>query len=243
MPAPRDKRHEGRYWNLLNEAEQAALRELGQPGVFRPGDILCTEGEQATHVFVLLTGWVKITSAVAGGRELVLGLRGYGDIAGELAAESDGFRTATVKAIDSVHALIIPHEKFSRFLDSHQGAGRAYRAVITRRWGEAADMLRSRSVSSGPQRLAAFLIHLAERYGTQGNSGIAITIPLSQEEIASMVGVSRTTGTRALGNWRRRGLIRTSRHRLTITNITLLRRIAREESRGFRQPPNGSTAE
>lgn len=93
-------------------------------------------------------------------------------------------------------------------------------------------------MNSGPQRLAAYLIDLAERYGTPDNSGIVITIPLSQEEIASIVGVSRATMTRALGNWRRRGLIRTSRHRLTITNITLLRRIAHREPRSFRQLAN-----
>jgi hypothetical protein len=61
--APRDSRPDRGYWNLLNKAEQAALRELGRPGEFRPGGILCTEGEQSTHVFMLITGWVKILSA------------------------------------------------------------------------------------------------------------------------------------------------------------------------------------
>lgn len=238
MPVPRDNGHEDRYWNLLDEAEQAALRELGQPGEFQPGDVLCTEGEQTTHVFVLMTGLVKITSAAGGGRELVFGLRGCGDIAGELAAESDGFRTATVKAIDIVQALIVPHDRFSQFLDAHRGADRAYRTVLTRRWGEAADILRSRSVSSGPQRLAACLIDLAERDGTPDDSGIVITIPLSQEEIASLAGVSRATATRALRDWRRRGLIKTSKRRLTITNITLLHRIAHREPHSFRQGPD-----
>lgn len=237
MPVPRDNGYEGRYWNLLDEAERAALWELGQPGEFQPGEVLCAEGEQTTHVFVLMTGWVKITSTV-GGRELVLGLRGCGDIVGELAAESAGFRTATVKAIDTVQALIIPDGRFSQFLDTHRGADHAYRVVLTRRWGEAADILRSRSVRSGPQRLAAYLIDLAEQHGTLGNGGIVITSPLSQEEIASIVGVSRATATRALGGWRNRGLIKTSKRHLTITNITLLHRIAHMEPRSFSQPAN-----
>lgn len=235
MPVPHDNGHAGHFWNLLDEAEQAVLRELGQPGVFQPGDVLCAEGEQTTHVFVLMTGWVKISSAI-GGREQVLGLRGCGDIAGELAAESDGCRTATVKAIGIVQALVVPHDTFSQFLDEHRGADRAYRTALTRRWGEAADMLCSRLVRSGPQRLAAYLIDLAERHGTPGRSGLVITSPLSQEEIASIVGVSRATVTRALGDWRRRGLITTSKRRLTITNISLLRRIARREPHSSRQP-------
>jgi len=235
MPVPRDNGHEGRYWNLLDEAEQAALREMSQLAEFQPGDVLCTEGEQATHVFVLMDGWVKISSAADGGRELVLGLRGSGDIAGELAAESDGLRTAAVKAINNVEALIVPHDRFSQFLDAHRGANHAYRTVLTRRWGEATGIQRSRPVSSGSQRLAAYLIDLAERYGTPGDSGTVITIPLSQEEIASIVGVSRATATRALRAWRCRGIIKTGRRRLTITSITPLYRIAHREPHSSRQ--------
>lgn len=230
MPAPRDRGHEGRYWNLLDEAEQAALRELAQPGVFQSGDVLCTEGEQTTHVFILIAGWVKISCGDAGHRELALGLRGAGDIAGELAAESAGSRTATVTAIDTVRALIVPHDTFTQFLDAHPGANRAYRRAVTRRWAEAADMLHSRLVSSGPQRLAAFLIDLADWRGVPDSGAIVITIPLSQVEIADLVGVSRATATRALSDWRRRGLITTSRRHLTITNIMHLRRIAHRKS-------------
>jgi CRP/FNR family transcriptional regulator, cyclic AMP receptor protein len=238
MPAPRDNGHEDHYWNLLDEAEQAALRKIGQLGEFQPGDVLCAEGEQTTHVFVLMAGLVKISSAADGDRELVFGLRSSGDIIGDLAAESAGFRTATVMAISIVQALIVPDGRFSQFLDIHRGADRAYRTVLARRWREATDIIRSRSVRSGPQRLAACLIDLAERDGSQGDSGIVITIPLSQEEIASLAGVSRATATRALRGWRRRGLIKTSRHRLTIADITLLRRIAHREPPSSGQPAN-----
>lgn len=61
-----------------------ALLELGHPGEFRPGDVLCTEGEQSTHLFMLVTGWVKIPSAAGDGRELLLALRGQGDVVGEI---------------------------------------------------------------------------------------------------------------------------------------------------------------
>jgi CRP-like cAMP-binding protein len=224
------------FWDLLDEADQTALRELGRPRTFEPGNVLCTELEQATHVFILITGWVKVTAMASGTRDLVLELRGSGDIVGELAAESNGFRTATVQAIAPVRALVLPHAEFTRFVDNHPGADRAYRHAIVKRWGETAEMLRSRSVSSGPQRLAALLIDLGERHGTPGNGGVVITIPLSQKEIASYIGTSRATVTRALGDWRRRGLISTNRHRITIMNIALLRRIAHKD-RGNRTQP------
>jgi CRP-like cAMP-binding protein len=224
--APRDSKPDRGYWNLLNKAEQAALRDLGRPGEFQSGGILCTEGEQSTHVFMLVTGWVKIQSAAGDGRELLLALRDQGDIVGEIAGERDGFRTATVKAAGLVRSLIVPYGRFTQFLSAHPGAEGAYRHAITRRWSEAASMLYSHSAHSGPQRLAALLVDLAERHGTRGKGGTLITIPLSQEEIASLIGVSRATVTRTLSDWRNRGLISADRRHLTITNTTLLNRIA-----------------
>jgi CRP/FNR family transcriptional regulator, cyclic AMP receptor protein len=223
------------FWNLLDPADQRALGAIGQPGAFESGCVLCAEFEETTDVFVLFDGWVKIAAAAGGTRELGLGLRGSGDITGELAAET-GYRTATIKAIAQVSALIVPHAEFTRFLDDHPRAARAFQHDILRRLSETTEMLRSRSVSSGPERLAVLLTDLGERYGTPGKGGTVISIPLSQREIASFIGASRSTVTRALGNWRKRGLVNTSRHRITIMNTTSLRRIAHKDPVN-RKPP------
>jgi DNA-binding transcriptional MocR family regulator len=104
---------------------------------------------------------------------------------------------------------------------------------MTQRWRETADMLRSRSVNNGAQRLAGLLLDLAARHGTRAGPATAITIPLSQEEIASLIGTSRATVTRALGDWRRRGLISTARHQITINSTPGLRSIANRDAGPF----------
>jgi CRP/FNR family transcriptional regulator, cyclic AMP receptor protein len=218
------------FWGRLNETEQAALQALGRISTFRPGDTMCIQGEPATHVFVLVKGWVKILSVTSDGHEIVLALRGRGDIVGELAGEFTGYRTATVRAIDLVRSLIIGHDSFSSYLDSNPGASRAYRYAVMQSWNDAAEILRSRWVSSGAQRLAAVLLDLAYRHGTATQNGISIALPLTQEEIASLIGASRATVTRALRDWRRRGLIRTRQRNITIMDVTGLRRIAGREA-------------
>jgi CRP/FNR family cyclic AMP-dependent transcriptional regulator len=221
-----EKGPDGGFWDLLSQAERAALQALGQISVFRAGDTICAEGEEATDVLVLTEGWVKIMSVTRKRHEVVLALRGRGDIVGELAGNSAGSRTATVVAIGLVQAVVVTHDRFTQFLDSNPGADRAYRHVVTQRWYEVADMLRSRSVNTGAQRLAGLLLDLSNRHGTPAESGTVITIPLSQEEIASLIGTSRATVTRALGNWRRRGLIDTARHQITIKSTPGLRSTA-----------------
>ncbi len=218
------------FWGLLTDEERAVLLDLGRFTVFTPGATMCVEGDPATHVFVLIDGWVKILGVTSDGHEMVLALRGHGDTVGEVAGETTGYRTATVQAIGAVRALIVAYEKFSLFLDSHAGAGHAYRRMVTGRWNDAESMLRTRSVTSGAQRLAVLLLELADRHGSGTESGVHVAMPLTQEELASLTGASRATVTRALSNWRQRGIIRTGQRDLTITDLAVLRKIASQRT-------------
>ena len=210
------------FWPLLSDDERAALAGLGRTTVYPPGAVMCVEGDPNTHVFVLVDGWVKIVGVTSDGHELTLALRGRGDTVGEVAGETTGYRTATVQAVGTVRALIVPYERFSSFLDAHDGADRAYRRMVTRRWNDAESMLRARSVTSGAQRLAGLLLELAD-------SELQTAMTLTQEELASLTGASRATVTRALSNWRRRGIIRTGQRDITITDPGTLRKIAGQQ--------------
>ena len=214
------------FWALLSDDERTALSGLGRPAVYPPGAVMCVEGDPATHVFVLVDGWVKIVGVTSDGHELTLALRGRGDTVGEVAGETTGYRTATVQAVGTVHALIVAYERFRSFLDANDGADRAYRRMVTRRWNDAESMLRARSVTSGAQRLAGLLLELAD----WRDSEVSAAMTLTQEELASLTGASRATVTRALSNWRQRGIIRTSQRDITITDLAALRKIAGQQS-------------
>ena len=214
------------FWHLLSPDEQRVLRSVAQPRQYRPGTNLCVEGDQATHVFILRQGWVKVISVSVDGHQHVGGLRGAGDIVGEMAGETTGRRNATVQAIVPVHALTVGYDRFSAFLDAHQGGSRAYGHVMARRWLDAETMIALRAVTTGAQRLAGLLLTLAERLDGQPEGVVEIALPLSQDELASLAGTSRATVTRALRGWRERGLLRTGSRRITLTDLPGLSRTA-----------------
>jgi CRP/FNR family transcriptional regulator, cyclic AMP receptor protein len=220
------------FWRLLNGTEQAALTTLGAMRDFPPGATMCFEGEPATHVFVLMAGWVKVLAVTSDGHEMVLALRGYGDIVGEIAGETTGYRNATVRTIDSVRALVVAHDRFSAFLDSYPVADHAYRRVVTQRWNDAATMLRKHPLTTGAQRLAEVVLELAARHGSAAGGAIEVAMPLAQQELASLAGTSRATVTRALRNWRQRGYVRTGQRRITITDLQGLRHVAGQRESG-----------
>jgi CRP-like cAMP-binding protein len=218
------------FWTLLSQDERNALVSIGLPRDYPPRSTLCLEGDPATHIYILLSGWVKILSATKDGHEILLALRGDGDIVGEIAGETTGRRNATIRAIDAVRALIVRHDKFGSFLEANPGADRAYRRVVTQKWHDTDSMLRRRAGTTGAQRLAALLLDLAKRHGRTVNVTIHLMTPsLSQDELASLAGTSRATVTRAFGSWRKRGLIRTGQRRITIMDPPGLQRVAGQQ--------------
>lgn len=214
------------FWTLLSHDERDALFRIGRPRDYSSGENMCVEGDPATHIYILLVGWVKILATTTDGHKLVLALRGAGDLVGEVAGETTGRRNATIKAIDNVRALVVPHEKFSSFLDTNQRADRAYRRVVTQKWNDTDTILRSRTGTTGAQRLARVLLELADRHGQAVNGAIYLVLPLTQDELASLAGTSRATVTRALSNWRKRGFILTGQRHITIIDPEALKRVA-----------------
>jgi CRP/FNR family transcriptional regulator, cyclic AMP receptor protein len=213
------------FWGLLGEGDRAVVLSVARSRLFPAAAVLCTEGEPTTHVFILLSGWVKVITVTRDGREVVEALRGPGDVIGELAGQVTGYRTATVQAIGTVRALIVGASQFEGFLDAHPQAAHAYRQTMARRQRAAYEQQRSQALLSGAQRLAGLLLDLAD--GRQdATDPAAVPLPLSQEELASLIGASRSTVTRALREWRSRQIIGTDQRRIEILDRPRLRRIA-----------------
>jgi CRP-like cAMP-binding protein len=236
--------HRPVFWGLLGEADRTDLIAVARARVFPPGGILCTQGEPTTHVFILQSGWVKILTDTSEGRQTLEALRREGEIVGEIAGQVTGYRTATVQALGPVHALLIGTRKLGDFLDARPVAAQAYRQAMAEVQQVAYEKQRSRDLLSGAQRLAGLLLDLTEQSGLPGpaNRGgpharanhdhTAPPLQLSQEELASLIGASRSTVTRALQGWRSRHIIGTDQRRIQILDRARLRRIADRDSGG-----------
>jgi CRP/FNR family transcriptional regulator, cyclic AMP receptor protein len=218
--------YEPGFWRLLGEGDRAALMSAARSRVFPAGVVLCMEGEPTTHVFILLSGWVKVITVTREGREVLEALRGEGDVIGDIAGQVTGYRTATVQAIGTVRALIVGARQFGDFLEAHPGAARTHRQAMAERQRVANEQQRSHALLSGAQRLAGLLLDLADQQNGVYRNTDTRPLPLSQEELASLIGASRSTVTRALHDWRSRHIIGTDQRHIEILDRTRLLRIA-----------------
>ncbi|MFD0903984.1 cyclic nucleotide-binding domain-containing protein [Actinomadura sediminis] len=106
------------FWGSLSPAQQAAFLAVAEPVRFTLGEVLWHEGEIAGHVIVIRSGRVRV-SVRRDGRERALAERGPGDIIGERASLRLRSRSATIVALEDVHALVLSTRAFADFLTRH----------------------------------------------------------------------------------------------------------------------------
>ena len=202
-----------------------ALRREGRVVQIRHGQALFVEGDRAERVFLLQRGWVIVSCVGAGGREVVLGVSGPGDVIGELSAFDEQPRSATAVAADDVEAVVAPAGALTRALDN-LGAAHELIAVLAMRMRDDTRKLVEFATLSTLGRIAWRLLELADRFGEPVPDGIALSLPLSQDQLASWCGASREAAVRSLRSLRTLGIISTGRHSVIIRDLDGLRRQA-----------------
>ena len=212
------------FWNALADPEREALAAAGVEQIFRAGSVLCRAGDEASHVMIIDSGWVKVSvRGGAGGeaREEILAIRGQGDLVGESALTAQA-RSATVTALDEVSAMVVPAEWFAEFLVGHPRASTVLHRQIVERREEDRARLSLGEPAGAERRLAWLLLELARRRGGyQQVSSATFTLPISQSELAEWAGTSPDTVGRFLRSWRERGIIARSDRprRLTVSDL------------------------
>ena len=205
-----------------------ALRREGRPARYRRGQALFTQGDRAERVFVIERGWVMITSVAPGGREIVLGLRGPGDLIGDLSALDGAPRSASAVAVGEVEATVAPSSALIRALSDAATAMDLLRVLAGRL--RDADRKRLEFAALGTLgRVAWRLEELSERFGEQTPEGIELELPLSQEQLASWCAASREATVKALAVLRTLDCVATGRRSMLIRDIEALRRHANGE--------------
>jgi len=197
--------------------QMADLLPSGRTVSYQPRDKIFGEGDDSDHIAIILGGVAKITVSTSNGREALLGLRGVGEIVGELGALYGSPRSATVRALDTVTARLLAASVFRQCLrDNPDALFAVLEAVI----GRLRESDRRRLEFAGfdvLDRVSLLLGELARTHGApSGGTAVAIGLRLSQQEIAGATGASREAVAKALRLLRDRGLVTTSRQKIVV---------------------------
>ena len=178
------------------------------PRKYSAGQMVFGEGESCTGLYVVVEGHVRIFKSSPGGREQVLSIDGPGSSIAELPVFDGGNYPASVVAIEETKLLFLSKQDFQALCLTHPSVALKVLRVVGARLRRLVGIIEELSFTTVRHRLAVFLLRLAQKEGKQTASGVEITLPVSNQELASQIGTVRELVSRNLSRLQAEGLLK-----------------------------------
>jgi CRP/FNR family transcriptional regulator, cyclic AMP receptor protein len=209
------------FASAIPDAERSALLTRGRRRRYPRDARVFFEGDRSDFVMVILEGRVKLVVTTSDGDEALLGVRGSGELVGELAALDPGPRLASAVTLDPLTVQVLTAEEFRAFIAEHSGTALELLRMVIGRLREAD----RRRVEFGAYDIAGRVARLLAELMTeqQLRTRRPAEVRLSQQEIGELVGASRESVGRALAVLRDRRVVKTGRRSVTVLDPDTLR--------------------
>jgi CRP/FNR family transcriptional regulator, anaerobic regulatory protein len=217
----------GWLFSCLGEEETSLLVSYARSLKFTRRQILFSEGEPASQMFVICSGVVKLTRVSPEGRVQVLGLVTPGHMAG-----IEGFFHShcdlSAESLTSGSACVLPREQLLRTLRDHPAFALQLLEAMHHRLDEARAHIQEMGKTSAEAKICALLCDLLPHLQQTGKvSAGGEGFPLAHSDLAEILGLSRETISRAVGGLAKQGVVTLARNQVLIHDPERLRELAR----------------
>jgi len=185
------------------------------------GEVIVRQGDAVSSLFLVTSGAVRLSSVTASGREIVVGLLCRGDLF-ESALLGDP-SLVRAQAVGPTTVLALPIPSLRAMLERTPATAEELLRLIAARLHRTSAALEDAMSADLPSRVVGRLRELADDHGVPGPNGVRLRVPLTQDELARMVGASRESVNRTVSTLAARGVVRSGGGRMVITDPEALR--------------------
>lgn len=216
-----------RLFTGLGEHELESIARSMRLRRFRRGEVVFHAGDPGDALFIVTVGEIKIGLPSDSGDEAILATVRPGDFFGELALLDGAPRSASATALERSETLVLPRDRFRELIDTNPALRDALLTTLAaelRRLTHHVEELHFLDIEG---RLAARLTRLADDDGTvQSDGTVRLDGPLTQGDLAAMIGCTRQSVNKLLGLFAEDGVIRLERDAIVIVDRERLDRAA-----------------
>jgi len=159
------------------------------------------EGDPGDTFFLLVKGSVSVCRIAPDGRETILSILKEGDFFGEMSMFDSSLRSASIKTLTDVEVGAIRQADFLILLDRNPRIGRSLVIALSERLRAANALIAATTSQDIRARLASLLLNLGNQFGEHVDNGTRITLRLTNQEMANMIGTTRETVNRTLNRF------------------------------------------
>lgn len=210
---------------LADETQLVALEEMFHAGTrqeYSKGEFIVRPGSTAPGVFYIESGLVKAYDITKYGEENLLILRRDGELIGLTQALTNEERETIYTALSTTVVWLLPRDRFLEHLRLHPEVALPLVGMLADMYRIHGDRIMTLEYRTVRERLASFLLGIADRFGVETAQGIKIQVPLRHQDIASSISATRETTSRTLSELERKGIISSEQSRITILDAESL---------------------
>ena len=189
------------------------------------GKVIFTEGEEATGLYVLHIGRVKIYKLSSEGKEQILHIFGPGEPFGEIAVFAGGQFPAYAETLEVSETLFFPRKKIVELLTKDPSMAMNMLAMLSKRLKYFTQLVENLSLKEVPQRLAAYLLVLA----TIKDKRDTVELDIAKGQLASLLGTIPETLSRILSKMTIQGYIEVEGRQIKLLDRRSLENISMGE--------------
>jgi len=205
----------------LPEGQAAELARIAETRVHKRGELIFSEGDPATGLYMLFTGRVKVFKLSSEGKEQILHLIGPGEPFGEVALFLGVPFPAYAEALEESKTVFLPRAAFIDLIRQDPYLAMNMLAVLSQRLKYFARLVEDLSLKEVPQRFASYLL-----YGDEETGKSYVQLNIAKGQLASLLGPIPETLSRILGKMVGEGFIKVEGRKITVVDRDALEAIA-----------------
>jgi CRP/FNR family transcriptional regulator, cyclic AMP receptor protein len=206
----------------LSESELSFLAQRAVPRHYTAGQMVFSEGEPCTGMYVVESGHIRIFKSSASGREQVLSVDGPGSSVAELPVFDGGNYPASVAAVEDATLLFVSKQDFQSLCLTHPQVALKVLRIVGARLRRLVGIIEELSFTTVRHRLVSLLVKMAQKEGSNLASGAEIALPANNQELAAQIGTVRELVSRNLSRLQAEGLIQIDGRSVVIPNLKAL---------------------
>ena len=199
-------------FSFLDPAGLLEVNRLIQPREYNRGELLFAQGDPGTYLYIVRSGRVKLYTVSAEGRQQIIRILEHGDFFGELALFQDRQQLCYAEAMERSGICLLPRDGFRALLEQEPRIALSLLTAMSARLEQAEKFISDLTLKNVEERLASWLLVMAQK-GVPTPAGIRITLDLTREELAHLLGTTIETVSRRLNALQAEGVITLQGHR------------------------------
>lgn len=194
-------------FSILQENELKEVIKLILRRKYKKGQILFFEGDVSDKLFIINKGKVKIYKNTKEGKEQILYILTEGDFIGDLSLLKKGLFEFNAEALEDVSVCILTKDDFDGIIKKNPEITLKMLEYVHDRLVSVENLVQTLSTKDVESRLASLLIGFIKEFGSEAANGTILEMPLSREEMANYIGITRETISRKLTSLQDEGIV------------------------------------